>query len=96
MPHAWKVSVLTDVLLQEECARCGLRRRRAPEKLAGGTPASAWDIIGIGSVDIVLVQVKTRDYPSLVRISMTKRPGSSHPTMPSGIIRGSDSRPTPA
>jgi len=24
----------------------------------------AWDVIGIGSADIVLVQVKTRDWPS--------------------------------
>jgi Holliday junction resolvase-like predicted endonuclease len=23
-----------------------------------------WDIVGIGSTDVVLVQVKTRDYPS--------------------------------
>jgi CheY-like chemotaxis protein len=25
----------------------------------------AWDIIGVGSVDVVLVQVKTRDWPGI-------------------------------
>jgi hypothetical protein len=28
-----------------------------------------WDIIGIGSTDIVLVQVKTRDWPGSVEMS---------------------------
>jgi len=28
----------------------------------------AWDLIGIGSTDVVLVQVKTRDWPGLVEM----------------------------
>jgi hypothetical protein len=28
----------------------------------------AWDIVGIGSVDVVLVQVKTRDWPGSVEM----------------------------
>jgi hypothetical protein len=28
----------------------------------------AWDIVGIGSIDIVLVQVKTRDWPGSVEM----------------------------
>ncbi len=28
----------------------------------------AWDIIGIGSADVVLVQVKTRDWPGAVEM----------------------------
>lgn len=28
----------------------------------------AWDIVGIGSTDVVLVQVKTRDWPGEVEI----------------------------
>ena len=28
----------------------------------------AWDLIGIGSTDVVLVQVKTRDWPGTVEI----------------------------
>lgn len=34
MPHAWEIDVLSDVLLQEKCRRCGLIRWRAP-----GSPA---------------------------------------------------------
>jgi hypothetical protein len=32
----------------------------------------AWDIIGIGSTDIVLVQVKTRDWPGAVETETLK------------------------
>lgn len=32
----------------------------------------AWDIIGIGSVDIVLCQVKTRDFPGSVEMETLK------------------------
>ena len=32
----------------------------------------AWDIIGIGSTDLVLVQVKTRDWPSAVEMETLK------------------------
>jgi Holliday junction resolvase len=28
----------------------------------------AWDLVGIGSTDVVLVQVKTRDYPGAVEM----------------------------
>jgi len=38
-----------------------------------------WDIIGIGSADIVLVQVKTRDWPGAVEMETLKlfsAPGS--------------------
>lgn len=28
----------------------------------------AWDVIGVGAVDIVLVQVKTRDWPGTVEL----------------------------
>lgn len=31
-----------------------------------------WDIIGIGSTDIVLVQVKTRDWPGAAETEMLK------------------------
>ncbi len=29
----------------------------------------AWDLVGIGSTDVVLVQVKTRDYPGALERS---------------------------
>jgi hypothetical protein len=32
----------------------------------------AWDIIGIGSTDLVLVQVKTRDWPGSVEMETLK------------------------
>lgn len=32
----------------------------------------AWDIIGIGSIDVVLVQVKTRDWPGTVEMETLK------------------------
>jgi len=32
----------------------------------------AWDVIGIGSADIVLVQVKTRDWPGSVEMETLK------------------------
>jgi len=32
----------------------------------------AWDIIGIGSTDVVLVQVKTRDWPGSVEMEQLK------------------------
>jgi len=32
----------------------------------------AWDLIGVGSTDIVLVQVKTRDYPSAAEMETLK------------------------
>ena len=32
----------------------------------------AWDIVGIGSTDIVLVQVKTRDWPGSVEMETLK------------------------
>jgi hypothetical protein len=32
----------------------------------------AWDIIGIGSTDVVLVQVKTRDWPGLAEMETLK------------------------
>ena len=32
----------------------------------------AWDIIGIGSKDIVLVQVKTRDWPGIAEMDMLR------------------------
>jgi Holliday junction resolvase len=32
----------------------------------------AWDIVGIGSTDLVLVQVKTRDWPSSVEMEAMK------------------------
>lgn len=32
----------------------------------------AWDIIGIGSTDVVLVQVKTRDWPGSVEMESLK------------------------
>jgi len=38
---------------------------------AGGS-LGAWDIIGIGSNDVVLVQVKTRDYPGSVEMEILK------------------------
>lgn len=31
-----------------------------------------WDIIGIGSTDVVLVQVKTRDWPGLAEMETLK------------------------
>ncbi len=31
-----------------------------------------WDIIGIGSTDVVLVQVKSRDWPEAVEMEMLK------------------------
>jgi Holliday junction resolvase len=33
----------------------------------------AWDIIGIGSADVVLVQVKTRDWPGSAEMETLKR-----------------------
>jgi hypothetical protein len=32
----------------------------------------AWDIIGIGSADIVLVQVKTRDWPGATEMELLR------------------------
>jgi Holliday junction resolvase len=32
----------------------------------------AWDIIGIGSADVVLVQVKTRDWPGAAEMETLK------------------------
>lgn len=32
----------------------------------------AWDIVGIGSTDVVLCQVKTRDWPSSVEMETLK------------------------
>jgi hypothetical protein len=32
----------------------------------------AWDIIGVGSTDFALVQVKTRDWPAWVEIESLK------------------------
>jgi hypothetical protein len=32
----------------------------------------AWDIIGVGSTDVVLCQVKTRDWPGLVEMETLK------------------------
>ena len=32
----------------------------------------AWDLIGIGSTDVVLVQVKTRDWPGAVEMETLK------------------------
>jgi Holliday junction resolvase len=32
----------------------------------------AWDVIGIGSADIVLVQVKTRDWPSAAEMELLR------------------------
>lgn len=32
----------------------------------------AWDIVGIGSTDVVLVQVKTRDWPGSVEMETMK------------------------
>lgn len=43
-------------------SRLGYRTTRAAASLG------AWDIIGIGSTDVVLVQVKTRDWPGLVEM----------------------------
>lgn len=31
-----------------------------------------WDIIGVGSADVVLVQVKTRDWPGVVETEVLK------------------------
>jgi hypothetical protein len=33
-----------------------------------GASLGAWDIIGIGSTDVVLVQVKTRDWPGVAEM----------------------------
>jgi hypothetical protein len=33
-----------------------------------GASLGAWDIIGIGSTDVVLVQVKSRDWPGLAEM----------------------------
>lgn len=33
----------------------------------------AWDVIGIGATDVVLVQVKTRDWPGAEEIARLKR-----------------------
>lgn len=39
----------------------------------------AWDIIGIGSTDVVLVQVKTRDWPGTVEMeTLTLFPTPAH------------------
>ena len=32
----------------------------------------AWDLIGIGSTDVVLVQVKTRDWPGAVEMEILR------------------------
>lgn len=32
----------------------------------------AWDLIGIGSTDVVLVQIKTRDWPSAMELEALK------------------------
>jgi Holliday junction resolvase len=32
----------------------------------------AWDVIGIGSADVVLVQVKTRDWPSAAEMELLR------------------------
>jgi Holliday junction resolvase len=32
----------------------------------------AWDLVAIGSTDVVLVQVKTRDWPGAVELEMLK------------------------
>lgn len=40
--------------------------------MRAGASLGAWDIIGIGSQDIVLCQVKTRDYPGTVEMETLK------------------------
>jgi Holliday junction resolvase len=42
--------------------RAGYRCTRAAASLG------AWDVIGIGSSDVVLVQIKTRDWPGSVEM----------------------------
>jgi hypothetical protein len=37
-----------------------------------GASLGAWDIIGVGSTDVVLVQVKTRDWPGLAEMETLK------------------------
>jgi Holliday junction resolvase len=49
----------------------------------------AWDIIGIGSTDVVLVQVKTRDWPGAVEME-TLRTFLSPPTARKLIHRWRD------
>jgi Holliday junction resolvase len=38
----------------------------------------AWDIIGIGSTDVVVVQVKTRDWPGSVEMERVNSLGAKH------------------
>lgn len=36
--------------------------------MRAGASLGVWDLVGIGSTDFVLVQVKTRDWPGLVEM----------------------------
>lgn len=43
-----------------------------------GASLGAWDIIGIGANDIVLLQVKTRDYPGSTEMEILKNFTAPH------------------